>query len=59
MFKRGMQLKIRFKLGNGKGIKTFKGKIVILTKHFVVLQGEHYKTSFKFSDFKCGAAVVI
>lgn len=59
MFKIGMKLKIRCKIGNDKRVRTFKGKVVIATKHFIVVQGKNYKECFKYSDFECGDAVLI
>lgn len=59
MFKKGMKLKIKFKIGNNKGFKIFKGTIAVITDHLIVVQGKNYTESFKFNDFKCGAAVLI
>ncbi|MCY6372431.1 hypothetical protein [Clostridium ganghwense] len=59
MFKEGMKLKVKFKLGKNKGFKIFRGRVIVITEHLIVVQGKNYTESFKFNDFKCGAAVLI
>ncbi|WMJ81954.1 hypothetical protein RBU49_06815 [Clostridium sp. MB40-C1] len=59
MFKIGMKLKIKCKIGNKKGFRFFKGTVAIATKYFIVVQGKNYRECFKYSDFECGDAVLI
>ncbi|MCY6957939.1 hypothetical protein [Clostridium brassicae] len=59
MFEKDMKVKIKCKIGNDKRVRTFKGKVVIATKYFIVVQGKNYRECFKYSDFECGDAVLI